>query len=241
MNEKKKTTVFHGDDKSASEKSVKKQNIFRSAIALCVIALVSALLLSTLNEVMNVEERNKTDADMVAVMRRIMPGEEYKEVENGYKKTDEIRKVYEVYDEADVLLGYCVEVEVKDYMDTMSFAVAVDRQNTVCAVEIMKMSENAGTGIKVKNPEFLNSFKGKTGMISAIKGTPKDNSHISVISGATVSSKAVAKGVSEAVASVSQIEAAKAAAEKTETDETTSASQVTTAEENNGEGEVQAE
>ncbi len=219
----------------------KKKSIIRSSLVLAVIALVSALILSTLNEVMNVEERNKTDADMVAIMRRILPGSEYKKTEKGYKKTEEIRNVYEVYDEENVLLGYCVEAEVKDYMDTLSLAVAIDRQNTVCAVEVVKMSENAGTGIKVKNSEFLDSFKGKNGMISAIKGTPKDNSHISVISGATVSSKAVTKGVSEAIAVVSQIEAAKIEGEKGEADANTAVSEPSTATANTGEGEVQAE
>ncbi len=237
MSEKKKPGLkFDIKEKLKFSGSEKKKNTIRSTLVLFVLALSSAILLSGLNEVMNADERNKTDADMVEVMHRILPASEYKITETEYKKTEEIHAVYEAYN-GEELIGYCVEVEVKDHMDTLSLAVAIDRQNTVCAVEITDMSENAGTGIKVKDASFLDSFKGKNSMITANKGTPKDNSHISVISGATISSKAVTKGVNEAIAAVSQIEAEKANPEGSE--EPVEANEKT--EGNNEEGEVQAE
>ena len=236
MSEKKKEFKFDIKEKLKISDSGKKKNIIRSTLVLFIIALSSAILLSGLNEIMNADERNKTDADMVEVMKRILPASEYKITETEYKKTEEIHAVYEAYD-GNELIGYCVEVEVKDHMDTLSLAVAVDRENTVSAVEVTAMSENAGTGIKVKDSSFLDMFKGKNSMITAIKGTPKDNSHISVISGATISSKAVTKGVNEAVSAVSQIEAEKAKPEDAE--ENTVGAE--TGEKTGEEGQVQAE
>ena len=215
MSEKKKFSFkanFGG--KFNGSLSEKKKKVIYSVLFLFITALVSAAFLAGVNEIMNADERNKTDADMIAVMERIFPAEEYRKTESGYEKKKEILAVYEACDGEDIK-GYCIEVKVKDHTDTITLMVAIDNEVKVQAVEIVEMSEKAGTGIKVKDPSFLNVFKGKDNYITAIKGTPKDKGQISVISGATVTSKAVTEGVNDAIAVVSQIKAHDVEAEKT--------------------------
>lgn len=215
MSEKKKFSLkTNSEGKSAIKLSEKKRKVIYSALLLSIIAVFSAVLLTGMNKIINADERNKTDADMIAVMKRIFPAEEYRRIEPGHEVKKEIVAIYEACDGEEVN-GYCIEVKVKDHTDTITLMVAIDNEVKVKAVEIVEMSEKAGTGIKAKDPAFLNLFKGKNNFITAIKGTPKDGSQISVISGATVTSKAVTSGVNDAIAVVSQIKADHAGAEET--------------------------
>ncbi|MBQ7119547.1 MAG: FMN-binding protein [Oscillospiraceae bacterium] len=213
MNKKRFSFKFDSDEKIKFSLSEKKKNIIYSVLTLFIVAIVSAALLSGVNELMQADERNKNDADMLEVMKRILSADEYRKTENGFEKTKEILAVYEAY-EGEEIKGYCVQVEVKDYTDTITLMVAIDNEVKVQAVEIVAMSENAGKGIKAKDPQFLDAFKGKDNYITANKGTPKDKNQISVISGATTTSKAVTEGVNDAIAVVSQIKADVASVEK---------------------------
>lgn len=207
MSKKKKTSIGSDFMKNAKGSFVEnKKKIMSYSLVLFVAAFASALLLAGVNELIHADDRNKTNSDTIDVMSRIFPAEEYKIKENGFEKREEIRAVYEAYDGGEIK-GHCVEVKVKDHTDTLSLVVAIDGEMKVHAVEVTEMSENAGTGIKVKSSAFLANFKGKSNIITAIKGEPKEKNQISVISGATVSSKAVTEGVNMAIAAVSQIEA----------------------------------
>lgn len=88
--------------------------------------------------------------------------------------------------------GYCVSVTTPGYAGDISLMVGVTPEKKVKAVKILSMSETAGLGSKTQSPLFLNAFVGKSAPL-----TVGDN--VDAISGATVSSKAVTKGVETAL------------------------------------------
>ena len=81
----------------------------------------------------------------------------------------------------------CISVAPKGFSDNINMIVAMNFDKKVIGVKILSNSETAGVGTRITNNDFLASFFG-------INKTTLD-SGVDTISGATVSSLAVKKGV----------------------------------------------
>ena len=93
--------------------------------------------------------------------------------------------------------AYAVSAAPKGYGGEISMMVGINADGEVTGITIMDMSETAGLGANAKKETFLDQFKGKDPKIQALTG-------------ATITTNAVKKGVSDAKA---QVEAIKGAAE----------------------------
>lgn len=91
--------------------------------------------------------------------------------------------------------AYAFEVAPKGYGGEISMVVGISSTGEVTGVAIIRMSETPGLGTKTNDPNFLNQFIGKRAGVSIGKGS----NNIDAITGATVSSRAVTSGVSEAL------------------------------------------
>lgn len=104
--------------------------------------------------------------------------------------------------------GYVVTVTAKEgYGGDIQFTVGFDMNGIVTGVSMLSISETAGLGMKAKESEFLNQYVGKSGGNFVVN---KDNSagaanEIDAISGATVTTRAVTKGVNAAYITVTEI------------------------------------
>ncbi len=93
--------------------------------------------------------------------------------------------------------AYCVEVSPRGFGGPITMIVGikiVDGTKTVTGVSITAMSETGGLGTKAKDPGFLSQFEGKA---------TSSADEVDAITGATVTSKAVAVGVGTALDAVS--------------------------------------
>ena len=72
--------------------------------------------------------------------------------------------------------------------------VGMNTYGKVTGIKILSMSETPGLGTQANTPEFIGQFLGKT-----IKSKLKAKQDIDAISGATISTQAVANGVREAL------------------------------------------
>ena len=77
--------------------------------------------------------------------------------------------------------------------------VGVRADGTVEGIDFLSISETAGLGMNADTDKFKSQFKGKSGEIGVAKSSPADN-EIQALTGATITSKAVAKAVNEALA-----------------------------------------
>ncbi len=88
--------------------------------------------------------------------------------------------------------GYCVSVLPQGYGGEIDMLVGISPDGTIKGVEIISMSETPGVGSRVKSDEkFLPQFAGKSGPFEPGNG-------VDVISGASISSKAVMEGLNKA-------------------------------------------
>jgi len=112
---------------------------------------------------------------------------------------------YEGLDGDKNVIGYVFTTSAKGYGGDIKVMVGVDKSGSVTGVSILEISETAGLGMNAKNESFLKQFLSKNGEISVIKnGTPADN-EISALTGATITSKAMAKAVNTALALYEQV------------------------------------
>ena len=181
--------------------------VARIAGVLLVISLVTSALLGIVNGVTKdpIAEINaeKTRVAMNAVVT--VENASYEPVDltdeltaaasaMGGKVTD----LYEVYD-GSALMGYAVKVESSGSQGTIVMMVGVDADMAVTGVSIVSNSETSGIGSKVMANEngVLDQFKGLSGA-----GSLEVGKNVDAISGATVSSKGVTRGVNTALSVV---------------------------------------
>jgi electron transport complex protein RnfG len=95
-------------------------------------------------------------------------------------------------------VGYVAESYGRGYSSFIRLLVAVDPSFTVTGIEVLSHGETPGLGDQIDTPGFKGQFKGKAlENLNVVKH--ETDTEIQAISGATISSKGVTKGVREAV------------------------------------------
>ena len=102
------------------------------------------------------------------------------------------------------VLAYVVESESKGFGGAIKMLVAVSPDGKVIDYNILSHKETPGLGDGTDKEPFKGQFKDKTVEALAVVKDPSDTENIQAITGATISSKAVTKGVKESVEKVEQ-------------------------------------
>jgi electron transport complex protein RnfG len=95
-------------------------------------------------------------------------------------------------------LGIAIKVTPSGYGGVIEALVGIGRDGVVAGIGIISNQETPGLGAKVASEGFIGQFRGKSG--ESDFRVKKDGGEILPITGATISSRAVSRGVSSAVA-----------------------------------------
>lgn len=164
------------------------KNILKLALILFVITTVVAAALAGVNS-LTADKIAASEAEkMAAAVEAVLPGQsivESRTVNEGIVKTVYLGET-----------GYACQVTPNGFGGTITMMVGVSADGTVLGVQIVSHSETPGLGAKAQSDEdFLNSFLGLTGAIEV----SKDGGEADTLTSATITSRAVAEGVSAAV------------------------------------------
>jgi len=97
------------------------------------------------------------------------------------------------------LQGYCVNVTpVSKYGGEIKMIVGINADKTLAGIKIISHSETPGLGANATKPEFSESLKGKKYPVKVNKNGNSNENQIDAISGATLTSTAVADGINMA-------------------------------------------
>ena len=186
--------------------------ILKVAGTLTAISLVTAALLGIVNGITAVkiaainEENTKVALSAVVVNE----GSDFKKMEvtdamtaAASANSGKLKEVYEVTFNGETV-GYAVKVVAGGSQGDIEMVVGADKDKAVTGVSIVSNAETSGIGSKVMNNDpnsagtpVLDQFVGMSGAGSLVVG-----SNVTAISGATVSTKGVTKGVNAALAAV---------------------------------------
>lgn len=125
---------------------------------------------------------------MDAAMREVLPSDSYNKVEYG----GDDALVSGIWEAAG---GYVVEVTPSGFGGEVDMMVGIGPDGKVTGVSIVSMSETSGLGSNASKPEFRAQYVGKAE--AALK---KDGGDVDALTGATVTSRAVTRGVNAALA-----------------------------------------
>lgn len=106
-------------------------------------------------------------------------------------------------------IAYVTQSESKGYGGTIEILVGVDTQCRVIGYNILSHNETPGLGDKTTKSPFKDQFKGKDLKHLVVTKDSSDKDDIQAITGATISSKAVTKGIEKAVKDVNEYQGGK--------------------------------
>ena len=94
-------------------------------------------------------------------------------------------------------IGYVMSVTSHEgYGGDITVSMGIDNEGTVKGIEMLKISETAGLGMKAKEDRFKDQFKNKNvAQFSYTKTGAASDFEIDAISGATITTKAVTNAV----------------------------------------------
>lgn len=108
-----------------------------------------------------------------------------------------IDEVVPALDKEKKCIGYAITVTCSEgYGGDVTFMVGIQMDKTVNGIEFLSLSETPGLGMNAKQPDFMNQFKGvQANEFSVTKDNASAAGEIKAISSATITSKAVVKGL----------------------------------------------
>ncbi len=168
-------------------------------LILFAITAVVAALLGTVNYVTKDRIAEIKVQKTATAMQSVIPGATSFE-ELTYSGTDAIVKAVYAAKDGGKVVGHVVKVSPAGFGGAIDMVVGIDGNGKVSGVSIISMTETSGLGANASQESFRNQFIGKIGTLAVTK----DGGNIDALTGATITSRAVTKGVNSA------LEAAKA-------------------------------
>ena len=92
-------------------------------------------------------------------------------------------------------VGITVSMVITGYSAGLNITVGIQNDGTVAGVDIGSHSETPGLGAKADDPDYLSQYTGITPPVNIVKTEPSNPSDVQAVTGATITSKAVADAV----------------------------------------------
>jgi Na+-translocating ferredoxin:NAD+ oxidoreductase subunit G len=120
--------------------------------------------------------------------------------------------VFRVFDESNQPLGYALVHGGQGFQSTITLVIGVSSDlATITGIEVLDQNETPGLGTVIKEEGFLSQFlrMSVAEKIGWVKGPPADGANqVQVVTGATVSTRAVVEIVNEGIAELRRLEGA---------------------------------
>lgn len=101
-------------------------------------------------------------------------------------------------------IAYIVPAQSKGYGGAITMLVAVTPEGKIIDFSIVSHNETPGLGANAANDTFRNQFKNKNSENLTVTKDKSDTKDIQAMTGATITSRAVTKGIKEAVIQVTK-------------------------------------
>ncbi len=160
------------------------KEMIRYGFILALICVVAAGFLAGVNTLTRPKILAQAQAEEQAALKEVMPSA---------AKFTEIKSVvdgqilyYKAFDNQDKLMGFVFKASGKGYSGTIETLAGIFLEEKISAIKVISQNETPGLGVKVTENKFQDQFKNKEA---------RDLSGVQVISGATISSRAVTNSV----------------------------------------------
>lgn len=164
-------------------------SIFKVGINLTIACLLSGLIIAgTYAVTAPVAERERENLKTQAMKELVQDAESFKPVDG---KAEWFAAV-----KGGKTIAYVVPAESKGYGGAIKMLAAVGGDGKVIDYKILSHLETPGLGDKATEPKFRKQFNGKSAQDLEVVKVPTDK-NIQALTGATITSRAVTKGIRE--------------------------------------------
>ena len=167
--------------------------ILRLTVTLLLITAVVAGLLGLVNYLTEDRIAALQNEKAESAMREVLEADAYEPVPTDHEG---VTALYRAGDK-----GYVVRVSVNGFGGAVDMMVGVDPEGSVTGVSIISHSETASLGANCTREDFRAQFAGATDTLTV----KKDGGTVDALTGATVTSRAVTKGVNLALECVKEV------------------------------------
>ncbi|MBQ8227705.1 MAG: FMN-binding protein [Clostridia bacterium] len=179
-----------------------KKAILIPTISLFIICLCATFLLGLVNDITKDKiAQNAVETEMNSRKVVMADAEDFGEKVEGNHIFEGVESPYnyvEAYDKDGKLIGYVFVTQSTGYGGAISTMTGVDTQGKVTGVEFLQINETVGLGMNATKDSFKDQFKGLSGVIGVNKNESTET-EVKALTGATITSKAAAKGVNIAL------------------------------------------
>ncbi len=176
-----------------------KNDILKLGLILFLITAIAAFLLGVVNEVTSPVIENQIEQANNQARQDILPeADSFELIDRDFGP--DVEEVYEGRSGSSVV-GYTIKTMPKGYGGEIEVTTGINLEGNISGVSIGVMTETPGLGAKITEQSYLNQYVGKSvdSFINVIKSGQPSDDEIVAISGATITSDAVTRGVNEAI------------------------------------------
>jgi electron transport complex protein RnfG len=175
----------------------KEYSIFQIALNLTCACFISGVIIAgTYYITAPVTAKNKVIMENNALKALVKGAENFKPVEG--------KEGWFVAQKGGKTIAFVVPSESKGFGGAIKMLVAVSPDGTVIDYDIMSHNETPGLGDNAAKEPFKSQLKGKKSEHLIVVKDPSNKEDVQAITGATITSRAVTKGIKEAVEQVTK-------------------------------------
>lgn len=179
-----------------------KKAILIPTISLFIICLCATFLLGLVNGVTQDKiAQNAVETEMNSRKIVMADAESFGEKVEGDYTYEGVASPYSYVEAVDAqgkVIGYIFVTQSSGYGGAISTMTGIDTEGKVTGVEFLQINETVGLGMNATKDSFKDQFKGLSGIIGVNKNESTET-EIKALTGATITSKAAAKGVNIAL------------------------------------------
>ena len=169
-----------------------------SALALTLVTVGMGLIIYGVHIFTDLEIARRGNQEEQSILEHVMPNAEYR-TETAYRSPNAV-SISAGYSSSE-LVGYCVEIQTPGFGGMITMVVGVDLDGKVTGVVVTDHNETLDMGTHALEDSYLSRFVGRSGTLRLTGSNSVD-----VVSGATVTSKAIVTGVNQALSVVATLD-----------------------------------
>jgi len=174
------------------------KKLFRNALALTLVTVSMGLVIYGVHIFTDLQIAKRGNQEEQAILEHVMPQAEYR-TETAYRSPNAV-SISAGYSSSE-LVGYCVEIQTPGFGGMLTMVVGVDLDGKVTGVVVTDHKETPDMGTHALEESYLDSFVGRSGTLRL-----DGSNSVDVVSGATITSKAIVTGVNQALSVIATLD-----------------------------------
>jgi len=172
------------------------KNLWRMSLLLMAVCAIAAGCLSYVYSLTKPRIEKQAELEKIQALKEVMP-------DATRFDTDTVPDRWIAY-KGDRKIGFVIEVSASGYGGPIRIIFGVDENKKITKIKILQQNETPGLGARIKEDKFLAQFCGKGKGEARLKKDDALNGKIDALSGATISSRAVADAVEKGLLELEQ-------------------------------------